>query len=347
MSYQNFNIHNILNFKIGGTNKGYVKYLSQYFSYFKTDVSVDPELNIEIRDFVPERDEYYIVNRKYYIKKNYITFSDRYKVVTWDVCLKDIEREKVFLILNASYLGKVLIVDYLIEPLIGFELARKGFLMLHASGAAINGKGIIFPACMGVGKTSTILYLAERGNFMANEKIILSKNGDLYSFPTSVHLYNYNLESCPQLSRKMHFEERIKLKMKYLLYLVSHKYASFPLEVPPIRFWKIEDKSPLYYVILLTKTNRKDIKIIENVDIERIIERIIIINKFDMKYFFEILQAYSYIYPGSSVNPENYWKSFRNNLLAALKKAFCYEIEIPLRYDDRVFNHIYNIIKTF
>ena len=340
-----FSIHNILRIKLLGKNASYVKYLTKVFHYFITNEKIEnPDLVIDISEPRLDKDNYHIFNRKYWIKENYIYWKDRYKVVLWTASLKGIEESSTYLQFNSGRFGKILLLDLLIEPLINFKLIQKGFMLLHASGLSINNKGFIFPAYMGVGKTSTLLNLIEKGDFLANEKVILSSDGFIYGNPLPVDVYYYNIKVSPGFSKKININEYIELWLKYLIYKISLGYATFPLEIDPRCLWRIKDKCPLKSLFILTKTNREKIRIIEDCEKEEIIRRLIIITKFDMRYFNEILEAYNFFYETSLIT--NFWERIREILSKALKSATCYIIEIPYNYDFTTINSIYKLIQS-
>ena len=339
----NFNVYDILRFRVLGSNWKCIQYLSRNYSFFKTRFSVDSDLDLIISNFIPENSQCYVINRKYYIKEDYIFWEDRYKIVRWKICLKGIHGGKTLAFLNTGKLGITILLDYFIEPLLGFKLARKGFCLLHSSGIAIDGKAIIFPAHVGVGKTSTILRLRGKGIFLGNEKVLLSDKGVVYGFPTPIHIYDYNVEDNPCIYRSLKLREQLELKIKKLIKSFSQGYASFPLEVDPERFWEVKkEKFPLQAVFLLTKTNKDRVIIKEISNREELSTRLLLIVRHEMRYLWECLQAYSYIYP--EVNLEDFWQRMRKNILSALRQTLCYEVEIPWRYDQQVFEKIYALM---
>lgn len=340
----NFNIHNLLKFRIDGTNKAYLKYFSQDYSYFQTNEPIDSDLDVIVSDFTPSNNDCYIINHRYYVKENYLFCKDRYKIVRWSLCIKDIE-DKPTVYFKGGVLGKTFLKDYIVEPLIGFKLAQKGYSLLHASGVTFNSKGFVFPSCKGVGKTSTILNLIETSDsFLGDESIILSNDSMVYSFPSYIHFYHYNLKSSPQISEKLGIKDKFELQLKHLIYVLSLKYASFSLDIDSKELFKeIGNKSRLQSLILLTKTNRDAINILENIDRKGLVKRLVLINKYQMQYFSDLLLAYSYICPESAVN--SYWQTLENNLSNALAKVSCHEVEIPLNYDSKVYEKIYELLK--
>lgn len=340
----NFKLHDLFGFRIMGENKRIVKHFSKDYSYFKTDMSVESELDVIVSDFTPSNDGCYIINHKYYVKKNYLFCKDAHKIVKWSFCIRDIEN-KPTVYFNGGLFSEIFLRDYIIEPIMGLKLAQKGYSVLHASGVALNNKGYVFPACKGVGKTSTMLNLIGNGGiYLSNEPIIISNDGMVHSFPSYIHFYHYNLSGTPGFSKTLGLQDKIELEVKHLVYLLSLKYGSFSLNISPKELGKeINDKYPLESLILLTKTNNNKIKILEDIDKSDLIERLIMVNKFELQYFSDCLMAYSYIYPESTVT--SYWQSLKNNLTNALSKIPCHEIEIPFNYDLRTYDEIYNFIK--
>lgn len=343
----NFNIHNLLKFRVDGTNKRYLKYLSQDYSYFKTDESIEPDIDIIVSDFTPNNNDCYIVNHKYFIKENYLFCKDSHKVVRWKVCLKDLTERKTTVYFSGSKFGEVFLRDCIIEPLIALKLAAKGFSLLHASGIAIDGNGFIFPACKGVGKTSTILNLIGKGTFLGNDKVILSNDGSVYSYPSLVHIFSYNLSDMPHAFSFLTMRQKVEAKIKHIIKVLSFEYASLPLDVDPRNLWGESGESyPLQSLILLTKTNRDAINVVECPDKGELIKRLSIINKYEMQYFDDLLLAYSYTYPESKIDIDSYWQVFKNNLSHALENVTCHEIEVPKRYTTDTYNRIYELLKA-
>jgi hypothetical protein len=342
----NFNIHNLVKVKLDGTNKGYLRYLSQDYSYFKTDKPIDPDIDIIVSNFTPDNSDCYVINRKYWVKKDYLFCEDRHKVVRWKVCLKDLAKKKVTVHFSGGKFGEVFLRDYILEPLIGLKLAAKGASLLHASGIAIDNKGFIFPACKGVGKTSTMLNLVGKGTFLGNDKVIVTNDGSVYSYPTFVHIFSYNLKDVPHAFRFLTLKQKAEIKTKHLMKVLSGGYVSLPLDVNPGDLWGEVGKSyPLGSLILLTKTNRSSTNVTECRDKAELIKRLAIINKYEMQYFDDLLSAYIFIYSGDDSHIESHWQIFSNNLSQALKNVACREVEIPAGYTSDTYDRIYGLLE--
>ena len=342
----NFSIHGLIKFKVEGTNKRHLGYLNKDYACFKTNEPIEPDLDIVVSDFTPDNDDCYVVNHKYWVKEDYLFYTHRHKVVRWSVCLRDLDGKRTTVYFSGTKFSEVFLRDYIIEPLINLKLNSKGFSMLHASGIAVDKKGFIFPACKGVGKTSTLLNLIGRGTFIGNDKVILSSDGRVYSYPSFVHIFGYNLRDVPQAFESLTLKQRIDLKIKNCLSVLSGGYVTLPLDVNPQELWGKPCASyPLQSLILLTKTNRDNVKIAECHDKSQLIKRLAIINGYEMQHFQEILAAYSYVYPGSHESIEHYLASFQSNLAQALGKVLCYEVEVPSKYTADTYSSIDKLLK--
>jgi hypothetical protein len=340
----NFNIHGIFKFRINGTDKRYLKYFGEEYSFFRTDEEINSEMDIFIGDFNPSNENCYIIDRKYYVKEGYLFCRDRYKTVRWKLCIRLEDGLKVYF--KGSTFGESMLKDYVIEPLMGYKISQKGLSLLHASGIAINSHGFVFSACQGVGKTSTAVNLMrDDAKFLGDDTVILSDDARVFSFPSPIHVFNYNMKSSPLLRSKMRLTEKLEVKIKYLLYLLSLKYVSFPLRLRAENLFELGKEYPLRALFHLTKTTKNTINVKEDVDKRRLAKRLVMNTMYESRHFSDYLSAYSYVYPDSGV--ASYPKILEDNIFNSLKKIRCYEIETPFQYNHSVYNEIYKILISY
>jgi hypothetical protein len=338
-----FNIHDIFSFEIAGTNKRILKSICNNFRTFQTNENVEADLNIFVTDFKPDLQDCYLIDQKYFVKKDYIFCVDSYKGARWKLAIENIAgRPTVFF--NGNTFSSYFLQEYVVEPLIALKMVDKGFSALHAAGITFNQNAFVFPACKGVGKTNTLIYSAERGaSYLSNEKCIIADDGSAYGFPTDIDLYYYNAKN-EYLSQRLSFRNRANLLINYLIYRLSFRYASFPVHVNPTKlFAEIENKAPLSSLILLTKTKNDSIKVKEHVDKKELISRLVLVNVFEMPYLLNLLQRYSYIFPEVNL-ALTYTDGLEDNLTKALEKISCFEVEIPRKYDSQVYLNICKLI---
>ncbi|WP_155118174.1 hypothetical protein [Halorubrum sp. T3] len=88
----------------------------------------------------------------------------------------------------------------IVEGLFRKRLLDEGIAMIHASAVSYNGDTYVFPAWRHTGKTNTMLsFLMEGASYLGDDRVLITKDGQIYSFPTMIHLLMYNYNSFPEL----------------------------------------------------------------------------------------------------------------------------------------------------
>jgi len=74
---------------------------------------------------------------------------------------------------------------YLLGPVLGLLLRRKGFTCLHASAVALQGKAILFSGAAGAGKSTTAAAMAKRGHAVLADDIVatVERDGVFFAVP--------------------------------------------------------------------------------------------------------------------------------------------------------------------
>lgn len=337
-----FNIHGLYKIQIEGDNKRILNYFKEDLAYFLTEDETDPDLKVIVSDFDVDLSDCFIVEQNYYIKKNFIYSNDSRKMVKWKYLIEDIEN-KPTVYFSGNFFSEIFLREFLIEPIMAFKLAEKGYYFLHGSGIAFDNKGIVFTASKGVGKTTTLLNFIEEGaTCLSNEPIIISE-GKVYSFPARIRLYYYNFKGNSSFWKKLYKKQRLEVIIKYLAYRLSLKFASFSLNVDPSQlFDKVGGSYPLRSLLLLNKSFNGDIEIQKNIDRDILVKKLVTLNKFELFYFEKILNAYTYIFP--NVSSKFSWEVQENGLKKVLSNISCNEINVPFSYSSKVYETILNLV---
>lgn len=97
-------------------------------------------------------------------------------------------------------------------------LTTHGVTFVHSLGVELDGRGVIFPASGGVGKTSLVSYLRNIPGFrfFGDDFVIVAENGIMYSFPSDFSIYPYHLKLFPEIKN-----------MEQGKYLKNRKYISW------------------------------------------------------------------------------------------------------------------------
>jgi len=341
----NFNIHNLLYFKIVGMNERYLNYLGREYSFFKTEEKVAPDVEVVIADHVYPDSNCRLVDNKYFVKDGYIYCKDRYKVVRWVLSMDDLEGKTV-VHFSGGIWGEHVLKEFIIEPLISFKLAAKGFCVLHASAIAINDGGFIFTGGPRAGKTVSILNLSVRNNvFLSDEITLLSKDGVVYSFPAPIRMCYYRLKGMTSVYHKITLQQKLEAKIKHFAHILSLGYAAFPSDIGAEKlFERIGGAYPLRCLVLLTKTRSKNIDVTEITNKKALVERLVLINEQQFPYWCKYVSAYSSVYPSSQV--ASYSQAKVDNLSQALDKVPCYEIKAPHKFTESHRDKFRQVIQT-
>jgi len=95
-------------------------------------------------------------------------------------------------------------VFYVYMPWVQMMLLQKGASFCHSSAIVRDGKGILFPAWGGVGKTGIMsLYLDQGWQFLSDDFCILDRQGGMYLHPMPMHVYKFHEIQCESLAQRM------------------------------------------------------------------------------------------------------------------------------------------------
>ena len=336
-----FNIHDAFRFVVNTPKNNFMKYISKEFDFFKSEKTDSPDLVINIGKFRPNNAGCSIINNQYFIKKNYLYCRDAYKVVKWEVEFKGIEEGPITVNFNGNRLADSFLCRYVIEPLMRIRMNENGMAFVHSSGVSDGKNGFLFAASKGVAKTTTILNLvAEGGIFLSDDFTILSKNGYIHSYPTTVHLFQYNISAVPAVRKLLKSRDRMNMVAKNFLYRLSMGYGSLPLNINVSDIFggsRVGKRYPLKAFIFLEKSNTGEITIekIRNTDVSR---QIVAINKLETFNFLDYMLAYTSVFPDNKL--EEHWAKLEETLNKGLYGKPCYKMTVPKVYTPEVLEKI-------
>lgn len=336
----NYKIHDLISIQLKGSNKRLIKKFDKNFKLFKTSDNTLPDIKFMISKNIPKNEDCTIVKGDYCVNTNYILCNSKQKIAKWSLEIKDIEKDTE-VVFNGNCFSEIFFEDYVLEPLMGFHLLKKGILFLHASAFSINQNGLVFIGAPGTGKTSILLSFFsefEDFRFFSDEISIISVNGDLYSFPVPIRIFKYN----SKLISNLGVLNSLKLNLSFLLNIFSIKKIKLPLFLDVEQtFPKIGNTGYLKYLFLLKESKGDTVKLNE-ISKDKFVQKVMKINKQQFKYFSNILSAYSVI---EKDFVSNYLKLFEKTLFKLLDDLDYYEIEIPPNYDHGTFLELNEIFK--
>lgn len=351
----NYNIHNILTFKIVRDKKtDFMKDLNLPFSFFEVNEIENPDIILNIGKFSPSNSNCYIIDHKYYIKDNYFYCKDSGGSAKWEFEIFDFENGDTIINFDGKIIGPealfypdLLPQDILLRPLIEYKLRKKGYLLIHAGGVSKNNKGYVLTGRGSSFKTSLSMDLIRKSKFefLGDDRVILHGN-KILCFPVHLKAIEYKINNLPnETFRDSSNKLNIKSYMKFFNFLkYLHKNVDYQnIKVP------IVELSTLKKIFFILRTKRQDVKKLK-ISSEEGIRKITINNQADLikghtfmlfdfgQYFYKYVLAYSFVFPGNLIL--KHWDDMENCLIPILKEIKIYEMEIPEKYNLDVYKKI-------
>lgn len=108
-------------------------------------------------------------------------------------------------------------------------LVPQGISLVHAAGINLNGRGIIFPAAGGIGKTTLVSQLKNLPgfSFLGDDFVMVDRSGMMLSYPNDLSVYPYHLPVMPELKGTT-----------YHRYLVGRQWINRLTDIIPAGRWR-------------------------------------------------------------------------------------------------------------
>jgi len=206
-----YSLHDILKIKTNTETP-----IPDYFKKEEIEEDFEPDIEISQQDLKFDRPE----ERKkrsgafFYWTENKALFIDyELPFLNAKLVIDDLEgKTKIKFTKAFDKFGKI---SQLIEAILSIKLVQKGYAIVHSGCLNYNqGDAILFTALRDTGKTSTILSLLDGKDFrfMSDDLTIMSKSGEVYSYPRKVNISPYTL-SGSVISPNNNLTTRIKRRL--------------------------------------------------------------------------------------------------------------------------------------
>ncbi len=170
-----------------------------------------PELGYFLTHEVPEELEYditVVANPQAHCKADSIVYDELLGRAGFSIVINRSETPaKVFVSPLVNRSPHVLYTNVM-EPLLRWTFARKGYALMHGACIAVNGEALFITARTDTGKTTTILQLirehSDKFQFLSDDMTILTKEGQVLNYPKplTISLHTLKAARCtPDLSR--------------------------------------------------------------------------------------------------------------------------------------------------
>lgn len=337
-----YNLHHLVTFKIafnprlwGGIFSGWDIEL-QGFESHKVE---SPDFTISIGKFIPNNQDCYILDDKYYVKDNYLYCQDSYKYAKWEVEMCGFEQGKMMIRIHPNFLGKMLIPELIINHLIWFKLNEKGYPIVHGSGVSKDGRAYIFAAQGAAGKSTIALSLVEKGFKLLSDHFVILNQGDVLSFPAPLHIMDFNIS--PIVKSSMNSSHKVSFYFKQLFHRLTGKRIATKILPRDILPSLLVDRAKLHSIFLLLP---KGSFMVTRIGKEELISHLMMNQKLESFLFIKYMMEYSYLFPKSKM--ATYWTRYQENLGTALASEIAmYKVEVPLKYDNNTVDGVFRLLR--
>jgi hypothetical protein len=200
-----FSVHNLVNVEVDSKLSTFIKYLSglniqNVKDKFDTSVPIIKVYCLDDEDI--NESAIYVQKECMATKEDFYIFDKNNQKAR--VNLKEVS-EKCSSIYVDNGFDENLLFGYIIEPLLRYKLfSFCECVLIHSSSIQSGGKSYVFPAWGGTGKTNLLLsFLSDGGNYYSDDLTIVSKEGKMYSYPRLINLFDYNIDTFPELTKQM------------------------------------------------------------------------------------------------------------------------------------------------
>jgi hypothetical protein len=355
MKVMSFNFHNVVKMRIIQKDEGIIISLAKKLGIISIDTEYaafevksikNPNLTVIIGKFNPNNKECYLLDQKYYVKKDYIYFEDKsVNGAKWETEITGFENQNIVAKINCkNKRAYMVILGYIVEFLINYLMLLKGYSLVHAAGVTKSGQAYIFPARGSAGKTTLTLNLVNKGyEYLGDDYVILHKNNVL-SYGTSLHIFNYHLKILNKIfNERLSTSQKINIKLRNLFYLVTNKRLLYRIKIKDlIPSAEVKNDSKIKSLIFLIRKTGIKSPAFRKIPKKDAIKMLISIMKLECNHSTRYyLDAYSIVFPNSKL--AGHWDRLREYYDKNLNKQ-SYSIETP-EYSTKVIEEIYKFIE--
>lgn len=229
-------------------------------------------------------------------KKNF-TKTSRNILARWQYRIH-VAENRVDIEAGTNRFGIPMIHHMLLHPSLRYLTAKQGTVMLHASAVSGHGNSLILTGKGGTGKTTTAsLLLADDELDMspqADDYVFLDPRGRSLAYWTRSHLYRDLLVTVPELSPRLRWDERLKVRLFSLLRTWSADHIKWPTRVAMHRLWPtktLQKEAEPEAILLLSRANGMEKPALQPLeDINLVVQELIGINFYEARHFLELLR---------------------------------------------------------
>jgi len=234
-----YNIHDWLRFSVSGASEVGLKDFNCRYSYFEVASNPWNDIEVVIREFEPDLIGTYIVDRKYFIKPNFVFFEDSDKGLRWKVQITGLNEAHTKIKVQYSRKNKLkwpwclfsdaVLYLYILQPLIEYKLSLKNIYLMHAAAVNKPSGAIILAGRGGTYKTTLASKMLSAGHSLLGDDLVFFDRSQLYACPIQQQFFHYYWKKIKS-EDELTFFNRIRL-FAYLLFPFN---GNLPISEPCI-----------------------------------------------------------------------------------------------------------------
>jgi hypothetical protein len=328
-----YNIHGRLGIKISPLSWHLIRDLNCQYSYFAIQEDLDPDIFVEIGNFVPDISNCFSLDHKYFIKKDFIFLEDQDKKLRWKLQIEGLETNKVkvkFFTTKTVYIKfpwmffpDLILHLYALQPLLEVMLFRKGLPVVHTAAVHRNGKAYLMAGRGGAHKTNFVLELMRRGYDYISDDMVILHGKEVLSFPHSISLFDF--------IRRYLGREEMNLWEKMRLFWFLRR--------PPRLGFNVINHSKLGGLTFLIPTNKPNIQVLKDIDLRGLL-RMLLFNQMMERTSYvshktiigKFFDAYRFIFPESKFFPDR--EEWEDLLMMSFEGIPFRVLEVPIEWQS-------------
>jgi len=258
-----------------------------------------------------------------------------------------------------------LFYEIILRMVIRYRLLLHDITFIHASGIAVDGEGIVFPAWGGTGKTNMVIqFLRDGASYLGDDLVLGDSNGMLYAFPESISMFDYNFKTFPEYKKMLGTKKQalflLKQTMEWMngvatktlsqeslfratiarMATLSKSFTTVSMSCSKLSpSCKVAPSIPLTKAVLLTKADILKPEVIEESP-DALAVRMAACLDFEHLFHMHYVDAFSFAFPDRSSGELRHIHEKEQEILAkTFSRASVYHLRIPREMDSKQLYH--------
>jgi hypothetical protein len=304
------------------------------YAWFQVRDERPADLEFTLGDFQPDLRDTFPVDRKFFVREDYLYFEDSDKGLRWKVEITGLDAPITRVRVHYHPMNRLrwpwcLFPDmvlnlYVLQPLLEYKLAGKGIFVMHAAAVA-NGKGAVFmPGRGGTYKTTMATKMLDAGYSLLGDDLVFFDRERIHPCLMHRHFFHFYWKGMHS-EDDLGFWNKARLGVKLL--------SDFKEHLP------VADPAAASDLIVLSTRRRGGAARLSPLDREAAVGKMILNNRLEQTAYTSFkyrigrfLEAYAMVFPECRyLRMERDSREALSNLIG---NATCSQLEMPEAWSD-------------